>query len=70
LFPTGIAWTAKMVNPQPVANNTWSFDKIFGDADFIASGQLVIPPNSRKPSKATKDNTYVSQPSRIQSSLS
>ncbi|TEB18934.1 hypothetical protein FA13DRAFT_1744891 [Coprinellus micaceus] len=54
-----IAWTAKMVNPQPVANNTWSFDKIFGDADFIASGQLVIPPNSRKPSKATKDNTYI-----------
>lgn len=54
-----IAWTAKMVNPQPVANNTWSFDKIFGDADFIASGQLVIPPGSRKPSKATKDNTYV-----------
>ncbi|KAJ2930701.1 hypothetical protein H1R20_g6395, partial [Candolleomyces eurysporus] len=54
-----IAWTAKMVNPRPVANNSWSFDKIFGDADFIAAGQLVIPPNSRKPSKATKDNTYI-----------
>ncbi|KAJ2923225.1 hypothetical protein H1R20_g13869, partial [Candolleomyces eurysporus] len=48
-----------MVNPRPVANNSWSFDKIFGDADFIAAGQLVIPPNSRKPSKATKDNTYI-----------
>ncbi|KAF5309100.1 hypothetical protein D9611_014783 [Ephemerocybe angulata] len=54
-----IAWTARMVNPQPVANNSWSFDKIFGDADFIAAGQLVIPPKSRKPSKATKDNTYI-----------
>ena len=48
-----------MVNPQPVANASWSFDKIFGDADFIAAGQLVIPPNSRKPSKPTKDSTYV-----------
>ncbi|TFK36420.1 Mif2/CENP-C like-domain-containing protein [Crucibulum laeve] len=54
-----IAWTAKMVNPKMAANNDWSFDKIFGDGEFIAAGQLVIPPGGRKPSKATKDNTYI-----------
>ncbi|KAF9532781.1 Mif2/CENP-C like-domain-containing protein [Crepidotus variabilis] len=54
-----IAWTAKMVEPRLATDRTWSFDKIFGDDDFIAAGQLVIPPKGRKPSKAAKDNTYV-----------
>ncbi|KAF4615347.1 hypothetical protein D9613_002538 [Agrocybe pediades] len=54
-----IAWTAKMVSPRMSADHNWSFDKIFGDDDFIAAGQLVIPPGCRKPSKAAKDNTYV-----------
>ncbi|RXW13293.1 hypothetical protein EST38_g12561 [Candolleomyces aberdarensis] len=54
-----VAWTAKMANLKPVPNNSWSYEKIFGDEDFIAAGQLVIPPNSQKPSKATKDNTYM-----------
>ena len=49
-----------MVKTRPAANADWSFDKIFGDGDFLAAGQLVIPPNGRKPSKASKDNTYVS----------
>lgn len=55
----GIAFTSKMVNPRVAANSTWMFQKIFGDEDFIAAGQLVIPPKERKPSKMTKDNTYV-----------
>ncbi|KAF9053118.1 Mif2/CENP-C like-domain-containing protein [Panaeolus papilionaceus] len=54
-----IAWTAKMVEPKMAADHNWSFDKIFGDDDFIAAGQLIIPPQGRKPSKAAKDNTYV-----------
>ncbi|KAH9482624.1 Inner kinetochore subunit cnp3 [Psilocybe cubensis] len=54
-----IAWTAKMVEPRMAADKNWSFDKIFGDDDFIAAGQLIIPPRGRKPSKAAKDNTYV-----------
>ncbi|CAA7271041.1 unnamed protein product [Cyclocybe aegerita] len=54
-----IAWTAKMVEPRMAANNNWSFDKIFGDDEFIAAGQLIIPPRGRKPSKAAKDNTYI-----------
>lgn len=49
-----------MVKPRQAANNSWLFDKIFGDDDFIAAGQLIIPPKGRKPSKAAKDNTYVS----------
>jgi hypothetical protein len=56
----GIAWTAKMVEPKMATDHNWSFDKIFGDDEFIAAGQLIIPPKGRKPSKAAKDNTYVS----------
>jgi len=40
--------------------DNWSFDKVFNDDDFIAAGQLVIPPKGRKPSKQAKDNTYAS----------
>jgi hypothetical protein len=56
---SGIAFTAKMVTPRPAANHDWFFQKVFGDGDFIAAGQLIIPPKGRKPSKGTKDNTYV-----------
>ena len=49
-----------MVMPREAANSSWLFDKIFGDDEFIAAGQLIIPPKCRKPSKAAKDNTYVS----------
>ena len=49
-----------MVDFKEAADNSWLFDKIFGDDEFIAAGQLIIPPKGRKPSKAAKDNTYVS----------
>lgn len=58
-FVAGIAFTAKMVRPKAAANNDWFFQKVFGDGEFIAAGQLIIPPKGRKPSKGTKDNTYV-----------
>lgn len=48
-----------MVEPKMAADLNWSFDKIFGDDEFLAAGQLVIPPKGRKPTKAAKDNTYV-----------
>lgn len=60
LTGTGVAFTAAMVNPKPAANNDFLFQKVFGDGEFIAAGQLVIPPGSRKPTKSAKDNTYVS----------
>lgn len=54
-----MAFTAKMVIPKSAANNDFAFQKIFGDGEFIAAGQLIIPVGGKKPSKGTKDNTYV-----------
>ncbi|EPS94770.1 hypothetical protein FOMPIDRAFT_1169346 [Fomitopsis schrenkii] len=54
-----IAFTAKMVTPKAATNKDFYFQKIFGDADFIAAGELVIPPDGQKPTKSTKDNTFV-----------
>jgi centromere protein C len=48
-----------MVHTKPAENNDFEFQKVFGDGDFIAAGQLLIPPGGKKPSKNTKDNTYV-----------
>lgn len=58
-YPIGLAWTSRMVNPRAAANNDFFFQKIFGDGEYIAAGQLMIPPQGHKPSKMTKDNTYV-----------
>ena len=60
LYCVGLAFPSSHVNPRPAANNEFFFQKIFGDGEFIAAGQLRIPPNGHKPSKMTKDNTYVS----------
>ncbi|KAM6500138.1 Mif2/CENP-C like domain containing protein [Amanita muscaria] len=54
-----IAFTAKMYQPQMAANSEWKYQRIFGDSEFIAAGQLTIPIAGRKPSKSTKDNTYI-----------
>ncbi|KAI0748437.1 Mif2/CENP-C like-domain-containing protein [Daedaleopsis nitida] len=54
-----IAFTAKMVTPKPASGGDFYFQKIFGEGEYIAAGQLFIPPGSMKPTKATKDNTYV-----------
>ncbi|KAG6848207.1 hypothetical protein H0H93_002319 [Arthromyces matolae] len=55
-----IGYRAKdILMADPVGHNRWSFMKAFGDADFIAAGVLEIPPGGKKPTKQTKDNTYV-----------
>ncbi|KAG7448335.1 uncharacterized protein BT62DRAFT_930421 [Guyanagaster necrorhizus] len=54
-----IACTARMVNVQQAGNSNWFFEKIFGDGNFMAAGQMLIPPRSRKDSKRSKDNTYI-----------
>ncbi|KAF9077708.1 Mif2/CENP-C like-domain-containing protein [Rhodocollybia butyracea] len=54
-----ITCLAKNVKPQPAIGNEWFFQRIFGDDSFIAAGQLIIPVHKRKPSKTTKDNTYI-----------
>ena len=54
-----VAFTGAMVNPKLTAREDFMFQKIFGDADFFAAGQLHIPPGKKKPVKITGDNTYV-----------
>ncbi|KDQ07258.1 hypothetical protein BOTBODRAFT_38963 [Botryobasidium botryosum FD-172 SS1] len=54
-----IACTAAMVAPNKTFNADFAFQKIFGDEDYIAAGVLTIPVGGEKPSKATKDNTYI-----------
>lgn len=56
---SGLAWTTNRLSLVKAANSDWLFEKVFGDSDFVAAGQLLIPPECRKPTKATKDNTYV-----------
>ncbi|KAH7873110.1 uncharacterized protein C8R40DRAFT_1071092 [Lentinula edodes] len=50
---------AKDIKPHRVANSEWAYQWIFGDDNFTASGHLTIPVHGRKPTKTTKDNTYV-----------
>ncbi|THH01669.1 hypothetical protein EW026_g1097 [Hermanssonia centrifuga] len=54
-----VAFTSKMVRTRPAANADFFFQKIFGDKDFMAAGMLSIPPNGEKPTKGTKDNTFI-----------
>lgn len=54
-----VVQTAKMFEPKSAANSNWFFQKIFGEGDFIAAGEMVIPPEGKKPSKSSKDNAYV-----------
>ncbi|GJJ15569.1 hypothetical protein Clacol_009847 [Clathrus columnatus] len=54
-----VVYPARMVKPSPAPGYNYLFQKIFGDGDFIAAGQLLIPPGAEKPTKPTKDNTYI-----------
>ena len=39
--------------------NNWSFERLFGEDGLCGAGQLVLPLESEKPSKNSKDNAYV-----------
>ncbi|EMD38133.1 hypothetical protein CERSUDRAFT_152789 [Gelatoporia subvermispora B] len=54
-----LAYTANMVNQRWALNEDFLFEKIFSDGDFVAAGMLTIPPGRQKPTKSTKDNTFV-----------
>ena len=49
-----------MVSLRDAANASFKFQKIFGEGSFLAAGQLLIPPEGSKPTKNTKDNSFVS----------
>ncbi|KAL5532775.1 MIF2 [Sanghuangporus sanghuang] len=54
-----LAFTAKMLTPRAAADDAFLYQKVFGDGEFIAAGQLILPVGGKKPSKGTKDNTYI-----------
>ncbi|KZS92465.1 hypothetical protein SISNIDRAFT_455662 [Sistotremastrum niveocremeum HHB9708] len=54
-----VAFTSAMIKPEKAAGAEYSYQKIFGDGNFMAAGQLEIPPKSAKPAKSTRDNTYI-----------
>ncbi|KIJ26429.1 hypothetical protein M422DRAFT_180332 [Sphaerobolus stellatus SS14] len=54
-----VAFPARLVNPKPGQGDKFAYHKIFGDGNFVAAGQLIIPPGAEKPTKPTKDNTYI-----------
>ncbi|KAI6036388.1 Mif2/CENP-C like-domain-containing protein [Pisolithus microcarpus] len=49
LKTTRIIQTARMFEPRSAANSNWFFQKIFGEGDFIAAGEMRIPPRGEKP---------------------
>ena len=54
-----IAFPSSQLQYKSASDEMFFFQKIFGDAEYMAAGQLLIPVNGRKPTKTTKDNTYV-----------
>ncbi|KAF9462727.1 Mif2/CENP-C like-domain-containing protein [Collybia nuda] len=55
-----VTFTSKMsksTSPKPYGS--WTFHKLFGDEDFIASGYCFIHAGAEKPQKNTRDNTYI-----------
>ncbi|EKM55234.1 uncharacterized protein PHACADRAFT_255701 [Phanerochaete carnosa HHB-10118-sp] len=54
-----VAFTTKMVSLRDAANANFKFQKMFSDGSFLAAGQLLIPPNGSKPTKSTKDNSFI-----------
>ena len=58
----GIAFTANMIKTKPRGDQTFRFQKIFTEGEFMAGGVLEIPVNEKKPLKPARDNTYVWHP--------
>jgi centromere protein C len=42
-----------------VSGSEFKYQKVFGEDQFIASGVVYIPVGGSKPSKQSKDNSYV-----------
>ncbi|GAA5830283.1 hypothetical protein JCM11251_001292 [Rhodosporidiobolus azoricus] len=54
-----IAFTAKMMDPKPVFDGKFSFQKIYNELDYLAGGIMVIPPGKAKGLKPSRDNSYI-----------
>lgn len=53
-----IACPYSQVRAKPATNSSFSFEKVFGVDEYMASGILEIPVGGSKPTKPTKDNNY------------
>ncbi|OCF73564.1 hypothetical protein I204_05407 [Kwoniella mangroviensis CBS 8886] len=64
-FPEGmeshrkIACPKALLNPEHKANQNFSYQKVFGEGDFMAAGVVMIPVGKSKTTKPSKDNAYV-----------
>ncbi|WVQ62444.1 uncharacterized protein L199_000584 [Kwoniella botswanensis] len=64
-FPEGmeshrkIACPKALLNPESKANQNFSYQKVFGEGDFMAAGVVMIPVGKSKTTKPSKDNAYV-----------
>ncbi|WVW82041.1 hypothetical protein I302_104046 [Kwoniella bestiolae CBS 10118] len=54
-----IACPKSLLVPSNKTNQTFSYQKVFGEGDFMAAGVVVIPVGQSKTTKPSKDNAYV-----------
>ncbi|KAH7107638.1 Mif2/CENP-C like-domain-containing protein [Auriculariales sp. MPI-PUGE-AT-0066] len=54
-----VAVTKHMVQTKAAERDDFRFQKMFGEAEFFAAGQLYIPVGKKKPVKPSRDNAYV-----------
>ena len=56
---TSIVRTSASLRPVAAANQEFRFEKLFNCGGLMATGVLELPPGSRKPTKPSKDNSFV-----------
>ncbi|SPO20863.1 related to inner kinetochore protein MIF2 [Ustilago trichophora] len=56
---TSIVRTRSSLQPLVAANQQFRFEKLFNCGGLMATGILQLPPGTRKPTKPSKDNSFV-----------
>ncbi|SJX60327.1 related to inner kinetochore protein MIF2 [Sporisorium reilianum f. sp. reilianum] len=56
---TSVVRTKASLRPMAAANQEFRFEKLFNCGGLMATGVLELPPGSRKPTKPSKDNSFV-----------
>lgn len=56
---TSIVRTKASLRPMAAAGQEFKFEKLFNCAGLMATGVLHLPPGTRKPTKPSKDNSFV-----------
>lgn len=58
-YETSIVRTKSTLKPVAVMGQEFMFEKLFNCGGLMATGVLHLPPGTRKPTKPSKDNTFV-----------